>query len=101
LPKNPKRLLPKYDPDTFGTPEDHIRNSFSVVRLMNVQHEDVVCRLFSHTFENKASTWYCNLAAGSITSWEAFQKAFLDKFGEKVSTIDLMVELFSLSLGLC
>jgi hypothetical protein len=101
LPKNPERLLPKYDHDTSRTPKDHIQNSFLVVRLMNVQHEDVVCRLFPHTFENKSSTWYFNLAAGSITSWEAFQKAFLDKFGENVSTIDLMEKLFSLSMGPC
>jgi hypothetical protein len=47
---------------------------------MNVQHEDVVFRLFSYTFENKASTWYFNLPFGSITNWGDFQKDLLDKF---------------------
>jgi hypothetical protein len=61
---------------------------------MNVQHEDVVCRLFPYTFENSASTWYFNLPVGSITSWMKFQKDFLDKFAEETTTGDLMAELF-------
>jgi hypothetical protein len=61
---------------------------------MNVQHEDVVCRIFSYTFENLSSTWYFNLLIGSITSWTKFQKYFLDKFAEETTPRALMVELF-------
>jgi hypothetical protein len=53
-----------------------------VVRLMNVQHEDVICRLFPYMFENKASTWYFSLSQASITSWNAFETTFIEKFGE-------------------
>jgi hypothetical protein len=68
LPWHPKKLLPEYDPETSGLPEDHIKKFILVIRLMNVQHEYVVCRLFPYTFENLASTWYFNLLVGSITS---------------------------------
>ena len=61
---------------------------------MNVQHEDIVCRLFPYTFENSASMWYFKLHVRSITSWTKFQKDFLDKFAEETTTWDLMVELF-------
>jgi hypothetical protein len=61
---------------------------------MNVQHEDIVCRIFPYTFENLASTWYFNLLVGSITSWTKFQNDFLDKFAEETTTRALMVELF-------
>ena len=61
---------------------------------MNVQHEDVVCRIFPYTFENSDSTWYFNLPVGSITSWMKFQKDFLDKFAEETTIGDFMVELF-------
>jgi hypothetical protein len=61
---------------------------------MNVQHEDVVCRLFPYTFENLASTWYFNLPVGLITSWTKFQKDFLDKFVEETTMGALMDELF-------
>ena len=61
---------------------------------MNIQHEDVVCRIFPYTFENSSSTWYFNLPIGSITSWTKFQKDFLEKFVEETTTGALMVELF-------
>jgi hypothetical protein len=67
---------------------------------MNVQHEDVVCRLFPYTFENSASTWYFNFPVGSITSWTKFQKDFLDKFAEETTMGALMVELFTATMSL-
>jgi hypothetical protein len=66
---------------------------------MNVQHEDVVCRLFPYTFNNSASTWYFNLPVGSITSWMKFQKDFLDKFAEETTTGDLMAELLASTMS--
>ena len=61
---------------------------------MNVQHEDVVCRILPYTFDNSASTWYFNLPVGSITSWTKFQKDFLENFVEETTTGDLMAEFF-------
>jgi hypothetical protein len=98
LPWHPEKLLPKYDPETSGLPEDHIKKFILAIRLMNVQHEDVVCRLFPYTFENSASTWYFNLPVGSITSWTKFQKDFLDKFVEETTMGALMAELFAATM---
>jgi hypothetical protein len=56
LPRHPEKLLPKFDLETSKLPEDHIKNFILAIRLMNVQHEDVVCRLFPYTFENSGST---------------------------------------------
>jgi hypothetical protein len=63
---------------------------------MNVQHEYVVCRIFSYTFEKTTSTWYFDFPVGSITNWGDFQKSFIDKFREETTTGALMTELFSL-----
>ena len=63
------------------------------VQTMNIQHEDVVCRLFPLTFEGKASTWYFSLVQGSITNWAEFNKAFLDKFEEDKTLALLALEL--------
>jgi hypothetical protein len=98
FPDTQKKLLPKYDPETSGLPEDHIKKFILAIRLMNVQHEDVVCRLFPYMFENSASTWYFNLSVGSITSWTKFQKDFLDKFVEETTTGALMDELFAATM---
>jgi hypothetical protein len=72
FPKCPERIFPRFDPDKSCSPEDHINNFYLAVRLMNVEHEDIVCRFFPYTFENKASTWYYNFPVRSIRSWDAF-----------------------------
>jgi hypothetical protein len=58
LPKHPEKWLPKFDPDSKQITEDHIKKFMLAIRLRNVEHEDVVCRLFPYTFEGNASTWY-------------------------------------------
>ena len=77
LPKHPKKLLPKLDPDNDVTLEDHIKQFMLYRRLMDVHHEDVACRLFLYTFIENASTWFFNLTTRSITSWKQFETAFL------------------------
>ena len=58
LPKHPEKLLPKFNPESKEPAEDHVKKFMSAVRLLDVEHEDVVCRLFPYTFEGKDSTWY-------------------------------------------
>jgi hypothetical protein len=70
------------------------------MRLMKVQHEDMVCKLFPCTFENSTSMWYFNLCIGSITSWTKFQKDFLDKFVEETTTGAPMAKLFTATMSL-
>jgi hypothetical protein len=62
------KLLPKYDPETSGLPEDHIKKFILAIRLMNLKHEDVVYILFPYMFENSSSTWYFNFPVGFITN---------------------------------
>ena len=58
LPKHPKKLLPMFYLDNDVSPEDHIKQFMLSLRLTDVKHEDMVCRLFSYTFIDKASTWF-------------------------------------------
>ena len=69
LPKHTEKLLPKFDPDNDVSPEDHIKQFMIFLRLLDVHHEYVVCRLFPYTFVGQASTWFFSLAVGSIVSW--------------------------------
>jgi hypothetical protein len=98
MPRKPEKLLPKFDPDRPGSPEDHIKNLFLATHLLNVQHEDVVCRIFPYTFVGRASTWYFNLPPNSITSWEDFEKDFIGKFGERKTIISLYKELGAIKM---
>lgn len=45
-----------------------------------------------------ASTWYFNLRIGSITSWDAFKQAFLEKFGSDKTPTALVLELSRLKM---
>ena len=77
LPKSLEKLLPKFDPDKDVLPEDHIKQFMLALRLMNVEYEDVVYKLFMYIFQGKESTWFFNLAPRSITSWKQFEIAFM------------------------
>jgi hypothetical protein len=93
MPRKFDRILPKFDPDKPESPKDHINNLFLAIRLLGVQHEDVVCRLFPYTFSGKASTWYFNLPAGSITDFDSFERLFMRNFGQRKTTTSLHNEL--------
>lgn len=47
------------------------------VQPMNLEHEDVVCRLFPHTFQGKSSIWYFCLSTRPITSSNIFEDVFI------------------------
>ena len=55
LQKHPKKLLPRFNLDSKESAEDHIHKFLLANRLMSMQAEDIVCRLFPYTFEGKAS----------------------------------------------
>jgi hypothetical protein len=54
LPKHPEKLLPKFDLDNDVSLEDYIKQFMLSLRLMDVEHEDVVCTLFLYTSVGKA-----------------------------------------------
>ena len=63
LPKHPEKVLPKFDPGKGVSTQDHLQNFYRSLNVLNVDHEDVACRIFSYTFEPKESSWYFTLQA--------------------------------------
>jgi hypothetical protein len=70
-----------------------------VVRLRNIEHEDVMCRLFPYTFEGNASTWYFSQQPQTIVSWDRFETFFLEKFGDDKSLEVLVMELSNMKMN--
>ena len=68
FPEHPQKFFTKYDPCDGALPKYHIKKFMIALNLMNVEHEDVVCRLFPHTIEGKAKFFFFNLDPRSITS---------------------------------
>jgi hypothetical protein len=99
LPKHPEKWLTKFDPDSKRTAEDHIMKFMLDIRLRNVEHEDVVCRLFPYTFEGNASTWYFSQQPRTITSWEKFESIFLEKFEDGKPLEVLAMDLSNLKMN--
>ncbi|CAF4254873.1 unnamed protein product [Adineta steineri] len=93
LPKNPENFLPKFDPDNDVTPEYHTKKIMLSLTLLDVQHEDVVCKLFPYSFVGQASTWFFSLVPGSIASWQQFETSFLNQFGDDRTSGMLVLEL--------
>jgi hypothetical protein len=67
--------------------------------LMNVEHEDVVCRFFPYTFQGKASPWFFNLAPRSITSWKLFETTFMEQFGDDKTSGIFFLELSRIKIN--
>jgi hypothetical protein len=99
LPKHPEKWLTKFDPDSKRTAKDHIMKFMLDIRLRNVEHEDVVCRLFPYTFEGNAPTWYFTQKPRTITSWEKFESIFLQKFGDGKPPEVLVMDLSNLKMN--
>ena len=70
LPKSLENIFPKFEHDKYVLLEDHIKQLMLSFRLMNVEHEYGVCKLFPYTFQEKESTCFFILSSRSITSWK-------------------------------
>ena len=98
FPKHSKKFLPKYEPDDGVLPEYHIKQFMNALNLMNVEHENVVCRLFLHTLEGKATKWFFNRAPGSISSWQKIEEAFMAQFSDEETPVILFLELLGIRM---
>ena len=54
----------------------HIRKYDFLLFLLDIQYEDVVCRLFPFTFEGKVSNLYFVLPVNNIHGWSNFKRNF-------------------------
>lgn len=100
LSKHLEKWLPKFDPDSKQSVDDHIIFFMLAIRILNVEHEDVVCIIFPYTFEGNASTWYFSQHPQTIVSWDKFETCFLEKFGDYKSPELLVMELSILKMNL-
>jgi hypothetical protein len=76
--KHPEKLFPKLDPNKKDSLEDHIKKFMLSLILMNLQHEDIVYRLFSYTFRKQRFNMVFSLAKYLITRWNYFETTFIE-----------------------
>jgi hypothetical protein len=82
LPKDFKEWLPTFSREDLIEPEDHLYLFLRSLESYD-QHEDILMKIFSYTFVEKAKVWIDNIPPGTITNWNFFQELFTKRFEKK------------------
>ncbi|BFG25124.1 hypothetical protein CerSpe_113980 [Prunus speciosa] len=91
-------------PSFYGLPNEdplaHIKEFYTVVctlPLKDVSEANLRMRVFPYTLKDRAKTWLMSLAPGSLTTWDAVAKKFLEKFFSAQKTATLRSKIFNFS----
>jgi hypothetical protein len=75
--------LPKFAGNNVVTVEDHLNAFLKFVDDLEIEHEDVVMKMFMQTLEGDTRAWYKALPVGSINGWDSFQRKFTERWVDK------------------
>lgn len=91
-------------PSFYGLPNEnplaHIKEFYVVVNslpLQNITENELRMRIFPHTLKDKAKTWLMTLEPSSLTTWDAVNKKFLEKWFSPQKTAALRGQIFTFS----
>ncbi|CAN6576807.1 unnamed protein product [Malus baccata var. baccata] len=89
-------------PSFYGIPNEdplaHVKEFYNVVsglRLQGVSEANLRMRVFPYTLKDRAKSWLMTLAPGSLTTWDAVAKKFLEKFFSTQKTATLRGQIFN------
>jgi len=99
LPRHLEKYITKFDLDRKNSAKEHLLRYKMKLETLQVEHEDVTCKLFSYSLEGKASSWFCNLAFGSITRWDQLERMFITKYGIKKTPSAIVRELSTIKMN--
>ena len=64
----------------ISSANEHIRKYESIIFLLNVVYEDIVCRLFPFTFKYKNFCWFNVFPIHLIHNWSQCKRLFENAF---------------------
>ena len=67
------------------TGEEHLRIFIDMLNDYEVEHEDVVMKLFVHSLTEDVRDWFRRLPDDSITSWSDLEKLFKEQYGDNTN----------------
>ncbi|CAL9012109.1 unnamed protein product [Prunus brigantina] len=89
-------------PSFYGLPNEdplsHIKEFYNVVSglpLQGVSEANLRMRIFPYTLKDRAKNWLMTLAPGSLTTWDAVAKKFLEKFFSTQKTATLRGQIYN------
>ncbi|KAM1376190.1 hypothetical protein ACFX2F_037958 [Malus domestica] len=89
-------------PSFYGLPNEdplaHVKEFYNVVSglpLQGVSEANLRMRVFPYTLKDRAKSWLMTLAPGSLITWDAVAKKFLEKFFSTQKTATLRGQIFN------
>jgi hypothetical protein len=79
LPNKYYNWLSKFQGNNCISAETHVATFEAKLDKIDVEHMDVVMKLFILSLEEDARIWIKNLGDASIKTWDAFKKLFLEQ----------------------
>ena len=83
MPQDYLKILPRFNGENDTEAQKHLEVLCAFAENFNVEHLDVVLRLFVQTLDGEARKWLKTLGDRSITNWEEMENVFIKKWGEK------------------
>ena len=82
-PQEYLKLLPRFTREDEINAEKHLPVFCNFAENMNVEHLDVVMRLFVQSLDGEVRKWFKGLPNDSINTWEELENKFTQIWGEK------------------
>ena len=87
MPQDYLKIMPRFNGENEIDAQKHLDTFCSFVENLNVEHLDVVLRLFVQSLDGEARKWFKTLGNRSVTTWDDMEKLFSGN-GEKIKIMD-------------
>jgi len=85
IPVNYLKSLPRFNPNDDVSAEQHIVYFQDYTDDLEIEHDDVIMRMFCHSLEGNCKEFFKTLSIGSISCWSDFHGVFLYQWVDKKS----------------
>lgn len=76
--------------------QKQIETLFAFAENMNVEHVDVVLRLFVQSLDKEAQKWFKNLLDASINNQQGMENSFMQKWGKRRDHGYILTKLYAI-----
>lgn len=98
MPRHEEKLLTEYHPNIVVKAEDHPDMFYLHQKTLELFYDDLACRLFPCTLDDRVAVCYHGLPTISIQNWGILKRIFLEKFVVDKTPVMLLKDLVSLKM---
>jgi len=83
MPQEYLKIIPRFTWEDEQTTENHISIFCNFAENLNVEHLDVVLRIFVQSLDREARKWFKWLLNNSIPTWDEMERLFTQRWGKR------------------